>query len=95
MGGGMIRDNKGRMLLAYSGQLGKVSNNTMEVMALYWDLKLVIIVGWRDVEIEGNSKLIIEIIKGNMREGWVIKDVLEDIRYILTILNRFDLKHII
>ena len=32
-GGGMVRDNKGRMFLAYFGQLGKVSNNTAEVMA--------------------------------------------------------------
>ena len=47
--GGMVRDSKGRMMLQYFGQLGKVSNNTVEVMALYWGLKLVVSIGWRDV----------------------------------------------
>ena len=47
----MVKDSKGRMLSAYFGQLEKVSNNTMEVMALYWGLKLVIRVGWRNVKI--------------------------------------------
>ncbi len=82
------------MLLAYAGQLGKVSNNTAEVMALYWGLKLVISMGRRDVQIEGDSKIIIETIKGNMREAWAIKGVIDDIMYLLTILNRSDLNHI-
>ncbi len=46
------------------------------------------------MEIEGDTKIIIETIKGNMREGWAIKCVIEDIRYLLTILNRFHLNHI-
>ena len=46
------------------------------------------------MEIEGDSKIIIETIEGNMREGWAIKHVIEHIRYLLTILNRFDLNHI-
>ena len=50
--------------------------------------------GWRVVQIEGDSKIIIEIVKGNMREGWDIKWVIDDIKYLLTILNRFDLNHI-
>ena len=68
MRGGIVRDSKGRMLLTYSGQLGKASNNIVEVMALYWGLKLVISVGRINVEIEGDSKIIIEIVKGNMKD---------------------------
>jgi len=36
VGGGMVRDNDGRMLLAYAGNLGKVSNNFVEAMMLLW-----------------------------------------------------------
>ena len=90
----MVRDNKGRMLLAYFGQLGKFLNNIAEVIALYWGLKLFITVGWSDMEIEGDSKIIIDTVKGNMREEWAIKHVIEDIKYLLTILNMFDLNHI-
>ena len=51
VGGGMVRDSNRRMLLAYSKQLGKFYNNTTEVMALYWGSKLVLSMGWRNVEI--------------------------------------------
>lgn len=44
--------------------------------------------------IEADSKIIIETIKGNTREGWAIKCVIEDIRHLLPILNRFDLNYI-
>ena len=93
-GRGMFRDSKGRMLLAYLGQLGKVSNNNMEFLALYWGLILVISMGWRNVVIEDDSKIIIKNIKGNMREGWAIKCVIEDIRHLLAILIFFYLNHI-
>lgn len=66
----------------------------MEVMALYWGLTLVISMGWRNVEIKGDSKTIIENVKGNMSEGWAIKNVIEDIKNLLVILNRFDLNHL-
>ena len=82
MGGGIVRDSKGRMLLAYTRQLGKVSNNVAEVMALYWGLKLVITVGWENAVIEGDSKIIIETIKCIMKEGWATKCVVEDIRHL-------------
>ena len=43
---------------------------------------------------EGVSKIIIETVKGNMQEGWAIKWVIDDIKYLLTILNRFGLNPI-
>lgn len=70
--GGRVKDSKGSMLVAYNSPLGKDLNNVTEVMAL-WGLKLVITMGWRDVKIEKDSKIIIETIKGNMRKGWAIK----------------------
>ncbi len=94
VGGGIVRDCKGRILLAYAGPLGKVSNNVVELMALYWDLKFVLSVGWQDVQVEGDSKVIIEIVKGNMQEGWTIKSIINDIKNLLATINRFDLNHI-
>ena len=44
--------------------------------------------------IEGDSKIIIETAKDNMPEGLAIKWVIDDITYLLTILNRFYLNHI-
>ena len=46
------------------------------------------------MQVEGDSKVIIETAKGNMREGWAIKWVTNDIKYLLTTLNRFNLNHI-
>lgn len=52
--------------MAYAGHLGKVSNNVAEVMVVYWGLNFFLSVGWQDVQVEGGSKVIIEIVKGNM-----------------------------
>ena len=41
----------------------------MKVMTLYWGLKLVISVGWRNVEIEGDSIFFRKIVKCNMKDG--------------------------
>ena len=46
------------------------------------------------MQVEGDSKVIIEIVKGNMWEGWAIKWVIDDIKYLLATLNRFYLNHI-
>ena len=46
------------------------------------------------MQIEGDSKIIIETVKGNMQEGWAIKWVIDDIKYLLTFINRFDLNYI-
>ena len=87
----MVRDSNGRMLLAYVGNLGKVSNNVVQPMALLWGLELVIGVGWENVIIEGDSKVIIHMVKGNTKAGWAIKRVIEEIWNLLSILKRYDL----
>ena len=46
------------------------------------------------MQVEGDSKVIIQTVKGNMQEGWAIKSVIYDIKYLLATLNRFDLNHI-
>ena len=46
------------------------------------------------MRVEGDSNFFIETIKGNMWEGWGIKHVIDDIKYLLATLNRFDLNHI-
>ena len=55
---------------------------------------MVISVGWENVEIEGDSKITIETIKGIMKEGWAIKHIVEDTRHLLIILKRFEMHHI-
>ena len=46
------------------------------------------------MKIEGDSIIIVETVKGNMREGLTIKWVIDDIKYLLTTLNMFDLNHV-
>lgn len=89
--GGMVRDSSGRMLLAYVGNLGKALNNVVEAMALLWGLKLVIGVGWENLMIEGDLRIVVEIVKWNMKDSWAIKRVIEEIWHLLTIMKRYDL----
>ena len=54
---------------------------------------MVINVGWENVEIEVDSKIIIDTVKGIMNEGWEIKRVMEYIRHLLIILKRLELHY--
>jgi len=83
-GGGMVRDSEGIMLLDYVSNLGRVSNNVVEAMELFWGLKLIINVGWESVKIDGDPNIIIETVKDNIKEGWAIKRVIEDNKAFIT-----------
>lgn len=78
----------------YASNLGKASNNITEAMSLLWDLKLTIRVGWVNVMIEGDSKVIIDMVKGNMKVGWEIRRVIKEVWNLLMILKHYDLQHI-
>ena len=79
--GGVLRNGNGEALLVYSGRVGKGSNNKAEVMALLWGLQLIIDMQIKEINIDGDSKLIIDMAKGVSQPGWNIQNIIMDIRY--------------
>ena len=60
----MLRNENGDALLVYSGSVGGGSNNLAEAMALLWGLQLISEMQIKKVTIEGDSKLVIDLVKG-------------------------------
>ena len=60
------------MLLVYAGKVGNGSNNEAEAMALLWGLQLSRERQIMELTIEGDSKLVIDLVKWEARSGWKI-----------------------
>ena len=68
----MLRDRNGDVLLVYARKLGKGSNNLVEAMELLWGLQLIREMKIEVLTIEGDPKLIIDLVKGVASLGWNI-----------------------
>ena len=91
--GGVLRNTRGEVLLAHSGNSGQGTNNVAEATALLWDLKFVVDMRFRKLSIEGDSRIIIDFVPGWAQLGWAIQSILGDIWQFLKALDHYDLQH--
>ncbi|XP_059064149.1 uncharacterized protein LOC131856393 [Cryptomeria japonica] len=92
--GGFIRDHLGNMVAAYAGNLRDNIVTQAEGMTLLWGLKIANSIGIKHLEIEGDSRIIIESTKGNTSAGWKVEPILRDIRCFLVKMEDFTICHI-
>ena len=81
--GGGLQDKNGDVLLVYTGKVGIGSNNLAKAMALLWGLQLTREMKIKEITIEGDSKLIIDLVKGVSRREWNIRNIIMDIKKVL------------
>ena len=91
---GVLRDKNGDVLLVYAGKVGNGSNNVAEAMALLWGLQLSRERQIMELTIEGDSKLVIDLVKGEAKLGWKIRNIILDIKKILNEMKMAHLQHI-
>ena len=72
MASGVLRNGNGDALLVYTGKVRSGSNNLAEAMALFWGLNLINEMQLKEISIEGDSKLIIEMVNGVSQLRWNI-----------------------
>ncbi|XP_057869009.2 uncharacterized protein LOC131076016 [Cryptomeria japonica] len=94
-GGGVICDHQGTTIVAYAGSLKNPIVTQAEGMALLWGLKLATAIGIRQLEIEGDSKVIVEAISGRSIVGWKVESILRDARMFLANLDSFTIYRIL
>jgi ribonuclease HI len=61
--GGLIKDNKGNIIRLYTGSLEDSTNNAAEFGALEIDLDILSQEGMKNATVEGDSTLVINIVK--------------------------------
>ena len=67
--GGIFRNHKGEFILGYSEPIGAATSTVAEFAALKRGLELVLENGWTDLWLEGDAKIIMDIIskRGRLR----------------------------
>lgn len=60
-GGGVIRDHQGNTIAPYAGSLKNHTVTQDKGMALLWGLRFATTLGIKQLEIEGDSKVIVEV----------------------------------
>ncbi|XP_057846127.2 uncharacterized protein LOC131055759 [Cryptomeria japonica] len=93
-GGGIIQDHLGNTVVAYAGNLKNNTITQAEGMALPWGLKLAISIGIKKLEIEGDSQIIVESVKGSSTAVWHVDSILRDVIGLLINPDDFIICHI-
>ncbi|XP_057836004.2 uncharacterized protein LOC131046315 [Cryptomeria japonica] len=93
-GGGVIRDHQGFLIVAYAGSLRNHTINQVEGMAVLWEMKFAIAICIKQLEIEGDSNIIVEAFSGRSVAGWKVEVILRDVRMLLANLDSFTICHI-
>ncbi|XP_035545131.1 receptor-like protein 7 [Juglans regia] len=78
--GGVIRDEDGRLLLAYSVPLGLGTNNFAEFSSLLEGVRRCHALGFYRVQIETDSQLVVNWIVKNKCPIWYLEDFWEDLQ---------------
>ncbi|XP_057865432.2 uncharacterized protein LOC131073086 [Cryptomeria japonica] len=92
--GRIIRSPTREMVIAYASNLNGFSSSQVEAMALAWGLYIALSIGFRAIAKEGDSKLIIDAIKGLNRIDWSIDIIIRDIFSLLFSFDSFLVSHI-
>ena len=77
--GGVLCDANGEALLVYVRRVGEGSNNKAEATTLLWGLQLITNLQMKEITIEGDWKLIIDMANGASQLGWKICNIIMEI----------------
>ncbi|GLJ30047.1 hypothetical protein SUGI_0594190 [Cryptomeria japonica] len=89
-----MRDEFGNFVGAKYGPLGINTNNMVEMAGLLARLEWCVAHGFQDIEIEGDSQIILNGIAKQKSKNWKLEAVHPNIQRVCDSLNSFTLKHI-
>ena len=92
--GFILRDSNGTPILASTKNLGKTNVLCAEAAALRAGLYVVMIHGYQRVQVEGDSKILIDCINNKCDTPWRIKTLVEDIKTIAANISKIDFRHV-
>ena len=92
--GGVIRNDYGDCIAAFSLPLGFQTNHCAEANAACNVVKLAFEIGVTNLWLEGDSNNIIKCIIGNSHPSWTIANLIDETRETLAKFNRIHVTHI-
>ncbi|KAH0726142.1 hypothetical protein KY284_002007 [Solanum tuberosum] len=91
-GGGILRNERGHLIMAYAEYFGECSNNMSEAKAILFGIEWCLDKGFTNILVESDSMLIINMINGKAKTPWQIKHIIEDI-HSLKVQGTFSFQH--
>lgn len=92
--GFILRDNQGLPILASAKDIGFADVLVAEAMALREGLRQAILHGYSQIQVEGDSKIVIDCINGVFSIPWRIKMLIRDITTLAHSCQNITFKHI-
>ena len=95
-GGGVVINPRGKVEIEYSWSIGHESNNMAEAYGLWQGLKQVHQIGAEDVAVIGDSRLLIQAIRGGRRgKSERMERLLQRIRYMAKRFRKIEFFHVL
>ncbi|GLJ31216.1 hypothetical protein SUGI_0625870 [Cryptomeria japonica] len=90
----VFRDSIGKSLLIHVVNFSTDTNNSAEARAMLWSLMITRQKGWRKLWIEGNTKLVIGVVKGGNINNWRLEMVIDVAKCLIDDLDEVKILHI-
>lgn len=81
--GGLLRDEVGTWIWGFYGYLGNCSSLEAELWGIYWGLTIILQKGLANIQIETDSQLAMELIRGGAGENSPYRALIEDANFLL------------
>jgi len=100
--GDLFRDDQGRMKWIYANNDGFMRNNKAELMAVRQGLQIAIRNSYNNLEVEGDSQLVVQILKklnngaswDKVSKSWRTANLIQDLEIILKRFEYITIKHV-
>ena len=90
----ILRNKDGNVTLAFAKKIGRASVLRAEAFALRAGLHAALIHGHRNINVEGDSKILIDCINNKGSIPWKISSIVRDIKILASSFNQISFIHI-
>ncbi|WMV22613.1 hypothetical protein MTR67_015998 [Solanum verrucosum] len=92
-GGGILRNDQGKMIHAFSIPLGTGTNNQADVQATFKGIHWCVQHGYRRIHLEIDSELLVKWLNASSKPPWKITHYIKELQTITSQLEFFQCNH--
>ncbi|KAK4706306.1 hypothetical protein R3W88_034140 [Solanum pinnatisectum] len=91
--GGIIRDHRGEIILAFSTPMGEGTNNQAEIEAAIFGMTWLLQLGYKNVYLEVDSQILVDWIMAKTKPLWSVNTQVQQMKALIGQTSNFRCKH--